>query len=71
MKEDHKAFKNALLYNVLHDVNTFRERTRTLVNTGAKGNLVTAERNLNILQFESLQAKGIEGSKYVYCTCLK
>ena len=47
------------------------------VNTGTKGNLVTAERDQNILQFESPLStserppKLIEGSKYVYCTCLK
>ena len=41
-------------------------------NTGAKGNLVTAERDLNILQFESPLStserlpKLIEGSKHVY-----
>ena len=30
---------------------------RVHVNTGAKGNLVTAERDLNILQFESFKYK--------------
>ena len=45
---------------------------RVHVNTGAKGNLVTAERDLKILQFESPLStserlpKLIEGSKYVY-----
>ena len=56
---------------MLRDVNTFRD-VRVHVNTGAKGNLVTAERNLNILQFESPLStseslpKLIEGLKHVY-----
>ena len=49
---------------------------RVHVNTGAKGNLVTVERNINILQFENPLStserlpKLIGGSKHVYCACL-
>ena len=47
-------------------------KARVHVNTGAKGNLITAEREINILQFESPLStseslpKLIEGSKYVF-----
>ena len=53
-------------------VNTVNTGVIYHVNTGAKGNLVTGERDLKILQFESplSTSKGlpklIEGSKYVY-----
>ena len=50
LKEDPKVLKEYYYFraHLLHDVNA-----RVHANTGAKGNLVTAERDLNILQFES------------------
>ena len=55
--------------HLLHDINTFRKRTRTCK---YRRKFVTAERDLNILQFESPLStserlpKLIKGSKYVY-----
>ena len=60
LQEDPKVFKNMLLYP--YTLMCFMTLTsfmnvRVHVNTGAKGNLVKAERDLNILRFESFKYK--------------
>ena len=62
LKND-KVFKYAYYYTRAH---VFHVKTRFVhVKTRAKGNLVTAERNLSILQFESYKRKSDKTNRRV------